>query len=63
MISDMIYFISNTDSVLSFYLLGIITGILLIVVSYFISKLQEIKMGMMDEAIKETVRTMKNNGF
>jgi hypothetical protein len=39
MISDMIYFISNTDSVLSFYLLGIITGILLIVVSYFISKL------------------------
>jgi len=39
MISDVIYFISNTDSVLSFYLLGIVTGILLIVVSYFISKL------------------------
>ena len=57
MISDMIYFISNTDSVLSFYLLGIITGILLIVVSYFISKLQEIKMGMMDDAIAETVKS------
>jgi len=39
MISDMIYFISNTDSVLSFYLLGIVTGLLLIVIAYFVSKL------------------------